>query len=203
MKKFGLYIFVALLFGGASPASAVIYNVTGSNLLGQTLTGTLEGDAALNTVTAVDLLVSGVANPFTTLSSYSSPAHPAYNGSTSPALLVYNGSFTEFIFLGASLSDIPLLAFDWYQHDIAWANSTYNVAMCGTDPICQAVVAQRNAIALNDLASNYPNFLNHAFAATAVAAVPEPSTWAMMILGFAGVGFMAYRRKSKAALIAA
>ncbi len=36
-----------------------------------------------------------------------------------------------------------------------------------------------------------------------VAAVPEPSTWAMMILGFAGVGFMAYRRKSKPALMAA
>jgi hypothetical protein len=30
-----------------------------------------------------------------------------------------------------------------------------------------------------------------------VSAVPEPSTWAMMILGFAGVGFMAYRRKQK------
>lgn len=29
-----------------------------------------------------------------------------------------------------------------------------------------------------------------------VAAVPEPSTWAMMLLGFCGVGFMAYRRKS-------
>jgi PEP-CTERM motif len=27
--------------------------------------------------------------------------------------------------------------------------------------------------------------------------VPEPSTWAMMILGFCGVGFMAYRRKSR------
>jgi hypothetical protein len=35
------------------------------------------------------------------------------------------------------------------------------------------------------------------------SAVPEPSTWAMMILGFAGVGFMAYRRKSKPALLAA
>jgi hypothetical protein len=34
-------------------------------------------------------------------------------------------------------------------------------------------------------------------------AVPEPSTWAMMILGFAGVGFMAYRRKAKPALMAA
>jgi hypothetical protein len=30
---------------------------------------------------------------------------------------------------------------------------------------------------------------------TTVGGVPEPSTWAMMLLGFAGVGFMAYRRK--------
>jgi hypothetical protein len=36
-----------------------------------------------------------------------------------------------------------------------------------------------------------------------VSAVPEPSTWAMMILGFMGVGFMAYRRKSQPALMAA
>jgi hypothetical protein len=31
-------------------------------------------------------------------------------------------------------------------------------------------------------------------------AVPEPSTWAMMILGFFGVGFMAYRRRGQATL---
>ena len=31
---------------------------------------------------------------------------------------------------------------------------------------------------------------------TISTAVPEPSTWAMMILGFVGLGFMAYRRKS-------
>jgi len=36
-----------------------------------------------------------------------------------------------------------------------------------------------------------------------LAAVPEPSTWAMMLLGFSGLGFMAYRRKSKPALIVA
>ena len=36
-----------------------------------------------------------------------------------------------------------------------------------------------------------------------VAAVPEPSTWAMMLLGFAGIGFVAYRRKAKPALMAA
>jgi PEP-CTERM motif len=35
-----------------------------------------------------------------------------------------------------------------------------------------------------------------------VGPVPEPSTWAMMILGFAGIGFMAYRRKGTPALMA-
>jgi len=32
-----------------------------------------------------------------------------------------------------------------------------------------------------------------------VAAVPEPATWFMMILGFAGVGLIAYRRRDQAA----
>ena len=32
-----------------------------------------------------------------------------------------------------------------------------------------------------------------------VAPIPEPSTWAMMILGFAGVGFLAYRRRNQTA----
>jgi hypothetical protein len=32
---------------------------------------------------------------------------------------------------------------------------------------------------------------------TLTAAVPEPSTWAMMLLGFLGVGFLAYRRRNQ------
>jgi len=38
---------------------------------------------------------------------------------------------------------------------------------------------------------------------TGVGAVPEPSTWAMLLLGFAGIGFMAYRLKSKPAMLVA
>ena len=30
----------------------------------------------------------------------------------------------------------------------------------------------------------------------AILGVPEPSTWAMLILGFAGIGFLAYRRRN-------
>jgi len=33
-----------------------------------------------------------------------------------------------------------------------------------------------------------------------VTATPEPATWAMMLLGFAGIGFVAYRRRSQNAV---
>jgi hypothetical protein len=46
-------------------------------------------------------------------------------------------------------------------------------------------------------------FADVGFTGTAIGAVPEPSTWAMMLLGFAGLGFMAYHRKAKPALMAA
>jgi hypothetical protein len=42
-----------------------------------------------------------------------------------------------------------------------------------------------------------------AFEFAFTTAVPEASTWAMMILGFAGVGFMAYRRRNQSAALAA
>lgn len=43
----------------------------------------------------------------------------------------------------------------------------------------------------------HPTAFAHSVIADAfiATAVPEPSTWAMLILGFAGVGFMAYRRR--------
>jgi hypothetical protein len=39
----------------------------------------------------------------------------------------------------------------------------------------------------------------------ASSSTPEPSTWALMLVGFAGLGFVAYRRakKGRASLVAA
>jgi hypothetical protein len=45
---------------------------------------------------------------------------------------------------------------------------------------------------------NIGNILDNVTVMT--AAVPESSTWAMMILGFFGVGFMAYRRNNRPVL---
>ena len=42
---------------------------------------------------------------------------------------------------------------------------------------------------------------NTQYVTATISAVPEPSTWAMMILGFTGVGFLAYRRRNQAAAL--
>ena len=49
-----------------------------------------------------------------------------------------------------------------------------------------------NSVSWNNGANNLDAF----FSATFTPAVPELSTWAMMILGFLGLGFLAYRRKN-------
>jgi hypothetical protein len=51
--------------------------------------------------------------------------------------------------------------------------------------------------------ASHHGFLRREHSYSISAAVPEPSTWVMLLLGFAGVGFMAYRRKAKPALMPA
>ena len=60
-----------------------------------------------------------------------------------------------------------------------------------------------HATGQSEASSDRVDFIKISDTASIESGVPEPSTWAMMILGFAGIGFMAYRRKSKSALMAA
>jgi hypothetical protein len=57
--------------------------------------------------------------------------------------------------------------------------------------------------AFNNLSTGaFEGSTNATGGASITAAVPEPSTWAMMILGFAGIGAMTYRRRKSAVLAA-
>jgi hypothetical protein len=61
-----------------------------------------------------------------------------------------------------------------------------------------------NDVTLSFLPNGYwsGGFIDNVSLSTQVTgAVPEPSTWAMMILGFAGVGFMANRRRNKTTML--
>lgn len=65
-------------------------------------------------------------------------------------------------------------ALSWFQYLVQWQWDLYRLS-AGNDGIYTSF----------DVAATF----------TAVAAVPEPSTWAMMVLGFAGVGCLADRRR--------
>ncbi|MGA7015652.1 MAG: PEPxxWA-CTERM sorting domain-containing protein, partial [Pseudolabrys sp.] len=68
----------------------------------------------------------------------------------------------------------------------------FNPYINGTGTFSFTCTGCTTASTLSDVAIS---FGTNGFSVPAtVSAVPEPSTWAMMILGFFGIGFMAYRR---------
>ena len=70
-----------------------------------------------------------------------------------------------------------------------WELETVNFVASGTSTIIDLIG--------NLAASHYIGLDNVDLEQTSgVGAVPEPSTWAMMLLGFAGLGYMAFRRQS-------
>ena len=99
--------------------------------------------------------------------------------------------------------------------DNAAYNFRYNNGTLTFDPITGPFVVGTNTV--HFIVNNTHNGIfggpvpnNHAalyFEGTVsfdtVSPVPEPSTWAMMLLGFAGIGYGVYRRKSKPAALAA
>lgn len=85
------------------------------------------------------------------------------------------------------------------------ANNSYLFPNSLTTPFDVAVDGSNVAyngqfsLASPDLINTYGQFT----ITNVASSVPELTTWAMMILGFAGVGFMAYGRKPKRAVTAA
>jgi hypothetical protein len=72
-------------------------------------------------------------------------------------------------------------------------SASYTVTTTNTGDSVQLVADNDGGLAPGSFLTGTGSF------AAAVAPVPEPSTWAMMIIGFLGLGFMAYRRRSQTA----
>jgi hypothetical protein len=79
------------------------------------------------------------------------------------------------------------VAYEVQESVFALAQSTYQTSGTSTiDPVISFAPGVDTTGLTFEFSDNVGN----------VAAVPEPSTWALMMLGFAGIGFTAYRRKS-------
>ena len=185
----GTAVIGMVLFVTASGANAAVteqYNVdvtvtddtTGNQI---TTTGTITTDGATGT-----LMKSDIQSINITIGTHTADVLSdfLYQGAALQAVgsnLVFNfgGSFRSIgIFSDDSQADFNLFSFGNISDDYPVAGASQS----------------------NNLGSSI-NFGTNGTILT--SAVPEPSTWAMMILGFAGIGFMTYRRKSKPVLMAA
>lgn len=99
------------------------------------------------------------------------------------------------VLIGAQLNQVTLTAdstgffhrpFETYTYDYVATSSLTAISF--------------TLFSSTDGGNNDPLIDGVSFQQIAVGAVPEPSTWVMIIAGFAGVGFMGYRRKRKAAV---
>jgi hypothetical protein len=80
---------------------------------------------------------------------------------------------------------------EWDQFFATWDSG-------GATSAKLSLVDQNTAASGNDFALDLISLSTDPSGGTSVTpGVPEPSTWAMMIFGFFGVGFMAYRRNRK------
>ncbi len=107
------------------------------------------------------------------------------------------GSYTEYAY-SASFAPISLMAGTeyWFSITGTTGGGTFGVETTSSAPSGSQLYTYG---IFGDYWSSAPETL--AFELT--SGVPEPSTWAMMGLGFAGLGFVSYRARKVAVLVAA
>jgi PEP-CTERM motif len=87
-----------------------------------------------------------------------------------------------------------------YQFETGAQGQIYNLSVIENTPSSgvEYITVYNQSYDIYAAPSTYVASGNYSFASgpTLAPAVPEPATWAMMILGFCGLGFMAYRRRT-------
>lgn len=145
-----------------------------------TFSGSTDDTLAVNLGTFA--LATGTHNysgdSFTLEVLFTLPAGVTPNGSSS----VFSSIITGQVKQGQN-GDVSV-NFDNTAHTYSWAGGTFTLAV---DDVSKFSVGHSNSV-------------TGEITLTSVSAVPEPASWAMMLLGFSGVGFLAYRRRASATM---
>jgi len=193
------------LFGATSAQASIVLSTSAGPGTGYEFSGSAPAGSTftLGAGTIQNVAIPGVAAvPFGITGNYLAV------GNTTGSSFTFTGNLTSFGLLWGSV--------DAYN-TITFSGSAPSVSFTGN-----SVLAADSALVAGSQGANgttYVNFSgfgtgyntvtftstspafeldNVAFTTSSVGAVPEPGTWAMMVLGFAGIGFLAYRRKPKA-----
>jgi hypothetical protein len=145
-----------------------------------------------------------------------------YNNSGQSLQSTYNGDAFSVLNISFS-SPVAALAFNWGAADTNWLLSAYDGATLlgtvtilptfsgnagtwdGIESTSKNITSAVLSVDLAHLATSLPDYVfidnfSSGTAATTTGTVPEPSTWAMMLLGFMGLGWSGYRLSKKSAV---
>jgi hypothetical protein len=158
-------------------------SVSGSGIMTAETTAT----PGLYTLTGIN----GTANGYTVnvLDTYASPDQSLYYSPGAPTHFDPSNPFYFVDFNGIAFTGPDGKAFNISED--AFNNSPF------VDYRCGAAYCLVGPGTPGDVGADTPLTQLADFSLVQISAVPEPSTWAMLILGFAGVGFLAYRRQDK------
>ena len=195
-KHFLGAVFAAIIALIASNALAACPNSCGNDTAGPEYTITANADGS-----------------FTTVHNYA--VQTPYDGTDDTWFSIINNRTTPLLSLALSSPTLDLFGFDGDGIDTrcfpaACTNALDTTGYGGPLAYFTGINASKTAgtvvFGANGLAAGASTFFSLEAPVTLntiAVGTPEPSTWAMMLLGFIGLGFMAYRRKSKPALTAA
>jgi PEP-CTERM motif len=207
MKK--VLAVAAVLAGFVVPAHAVTF--VGFSEDGFVNTGSFNGNSTSQLNSSAGVTTGGLTfigtNPGTAqiISDFSSNIGAAPFGDTTPYLSVLGGGSVTATVVGGGTDNF----LTFYVGSVDTFNNITFLGATGTTSFSGADLTANNNGCQNSPCSGFITFEGPftGFTLTSgsnsfevdsfTAAVPEPATWAMMMLGFLGVGFMAYRRNNK------
>jgi hypothetical protein len=184
---------------GASAAVVTLDGVSGTILTGgvTTVAGTITGGEVLSASTPTAALPTNTTPPISTITNFLA-AGPSDGGT---ATLTFTVPATEFSFLWGSPDSFNTLAITSTTGGVT-STTDYTASGLGISP----TTGDQTFAEYLGLTTNAGTVINSiAFESTsnafevsnfAVSGVPEASTWAMMVLGFLGLGFLGYRKSS-------
>jgi hypothetical protein len=199
-KLLGLLAVIALIGLLPSRGHALTFDFSftgGCNVAGSpcTVTGEIDGLKNNATSAATAVIIDTVSSPaFTVLSlPFNTICGSSACSVTPNTFTVTAGAITAESFFASStgFTSTPPFLGEW-SLSLGGLETGIMSFSNGTTILGNSQVFQDNVVASGA-----------SFTQVQVGGVPESSTWAMMLLGFAGLGFIAYRRKSKPALSAA
>jgi hypothetical protein len=192
----------ALGFLGCMPANAsIVYDLTVDHCTG----GCSNGTSPFGTVTVSQ---DGANLDFTVALDSTYTFHQTQGNALDA--FVFNFSGTAQTVAVSSLSTSAGFSVDTTlpQMEDGFGQFSYGIKYSGSGANTLTFVVDNETLGTSTLSNGSPPALfaadivgnGNTGAVGAVSAVPEPATWAMMILGFFGLGFMAYRGKAQGTL---